>query len=170
VKRVIGTLLLVAAGCGGGSDATQSVQLASLTFDVPASWERHDANRRQVEISEWAPDQNPRRESITVIRTLTAPAVASAGQVALPPLLAASQKALANARTSRVTSVTTDKGLAGARVEVDFVPPGLKATYHRTHVVLLDGFGALVHVLYTAREPNAATLNAVLASIHRGDA
>jgi hypothetical protein len=170
LKRVIAVLALVAAGCGDSADATQSVQLASLTFDVPAGWERHEANRRDVEISEWAPDQNPRKESITVIRTQTAPAVAKAGLSALPPLLAASQKGLANARASRVTSVTTERGLAGARVDVDFVPPGLKTTYHRIHVILLDGSGALVHVLYTAREPNATALNAVLSSIHRGDA
>lgn len=170
MKRLIVGLALVTASCGDGSDATQNVQLATLTFDVPASWERRDANRRDVEISEWAPEQNPRKESITVIRTQTAPAVAKAGLPVLPSLLAASQKGLANARASSIKTITTTKGLDGARVDVDFVPPGLKATYHRVHVVLVEGSGALVHVLYTAREPNMTALNALLASIHRGDA
>jgi hypothetical protein len=46
--------------------------------------------------------------------------------------------------------VKTARGLVGARVDLDFVPPGQPSRYRRVHVVLVDG-SALVHVLYTAK-------------------
>lgn len=165
MKRFIGLLVLAASACGDDSIATQNVQIASLSFDVPAEWERHDANRRDVEISEWTPNENPRKESITIIRSQTSPAVAKAGVPALTPLLAASQKSLAKVHSSRVTAVTTARGLSGARVDLDFVPPGAKSSYHRIHAVFVDRTGALVHVLYTARQPNGKAFDLVLDSL-----
>jgi len=170
MKRFMGLALLAASACSDDSIATQNVQIASLSFDVPAEWERHDANRREVEISEWTPDENPRRESITIIRSRTSPAVANAGVPALTPLLAESQKSLANVRASRVTSVTTARGLSGARIDLDFVPSGAKSSYHRIHAVFVDRTGALVHVLYTARQPNAKAFDLVLDSLRSEEA
>lgn len=169
---VLTTLVVAASGCSSDSDeiATQNVKLASLSFDVPAEWDRHDANRRAGEISEWSPDDNVRKESITVIRTQTSPAVAKAGVSALTPLLAASQKSLTNVRASRVTELTTARGVSAARIDLDFVPPGSKTSYHRIHAVFIDGKGALVHVLYTALKPNAKAFEMVLSSLRNGEA
>jgi hypothetical protein len=161
---------LGAIGCGSDAIPTQNVQVASLAFDVPAEWERHDANRHSVEISEWAPDENPRKESITVIRTQTSPAVAKVGVPALEPLLAASQRSLPNVRASAVKRLTTVQGLAAARIELDFVPPGTTSSYHRIHAVFVDRTGALVHLLYTAQRPNAQTFETVLNSVRNGEA
>jgi hypothetical protein len=141
------------------------VHIGSLSFDVPAEWVRHDANRHAVEISDWTPEENPRKESITVIRTQSSPAVAKAGVVALTPLLADSQKSLGNVSASRVSQISTTRGISGARIEVDFVPPGSKSSYHRIHAVFVDSTGALVHLLYTARQPNATAFDVVLNSI-----
>jgi hypothetical protein len=60
--------------------------------------------------------------------------------------------------------VRTKHGLTGARLSVDFVPQGQTATYHRVHVLLVED-KALVSVIYTAREPNAETLDLVLETI-----
>lgn len=171
MKRPIGlACLLVVSACGDSSIATQRAQVAQLSFDVPAEWERHDANRRAVEISEWTPDENPRKESLTIIRSQTSPAVAKAGVPALLPLLAQAQKSLPNVHASRVQPVTTARGLSGARVDLDFVPPGSKVSYHRTHLVFVDSQGALVHVLYTAQHPNAKAFEVVLDSLRNEEA
>lgn len=169
MKHLAGLALLATVACSSDSIETQSVEVASLAFDVPATWQRRDANRRHVAIAEWVPEDNERKESVTVIRTETSPAVAKAGAPAVEPLLVAAQRSLANVRASRVKRVTTARGMSGARVDIEFVPPGVEDRYHRTHVVLVDG-SALVHVLYTARAPNAAVLELVLASIHREEA
>jgi hypothetical protein len=170
MKRTLGLAVLAVSACSDDAVATQTVQLAQLSFDVPADWERHDANRRAVEISEWTPDDNPRKESITVIRSQTSPAVAKAGVPALTPLLADAQKSLASVHASRVSSVTTARGLTGARIDVDFVPPGSKDRYHRVHAVFVDTTGALVHVLYTAQKPNAQAFEVVLNSLRNEEA
>jgi hypothetical protein len=165
VKHYIPLLLLAISACGDDSISTQSARFGHLSFEVPSDWERHDANRRSVEISEWSPDENPRKESITVIRSQTSPAVAKAGVPALTPLLAEAQKSLTSVRASRVSQVTTSRGLAGARIELDFIPPDSKDSYHRIHVVFVDRTGALVHVLYTAKKPSANTFEIVLNSL-----
>jgi hypothetical protein len=165
MRALIGVALVAASACGNDSLATQNVHIGSLSFDVPSEWERHDANRRAVEISEWTPEENARKESLTVIRSQTSPAVAKAGAPALTPLLEEAQKSLANVHASRVTQLMTPRGIAGARIEVDFVPPGSKENYHRVHAVFVDGAGALVHVLYTARQPNPKAFDVVLNSL-----
>lgn len=170
MRRLACLLLIAVVGCDSDSIEGQAVQLSSLAFEVPAEWQRQDANRRGVSISEWAPYENARKESITVIRTETSPAVAKAGVGAVEPLLAAAQRSLRGVRASRVARLTTAKGMSGARVDIDFVPPGTDASYHRVHVVLVDGTDALVHVLYTARSPSSSVLDLVLASIHREEA
>jgi hypothetical protein len=101
----------------------------------------------------WQPDDNDRKESITVIRTGLSPAVAKAGASGIEPYLAAAQRSLPDARVSKTKRITTAKGLHGARVDVEFTPQGQSEPYRRAHVVLVDG-SALVHVLYTALEPD----------------
>lgn len=147
--------LALASGCTDNNEpvARQRVTLGALRFDVPASWQRTDHTRSGVATAVWQPEGNDRKESITVIRTDLAPAVAKAGSTALVPYLAHALRSLSHVRTSAVTPVTTTRGLTGARVDLDFIPPGQKARYRRVHVVLVDG-ASLVHVLYTAQHPD----------------
>lgn len=151
-------LVLVAlASCAGGEGPPRvRVTHASLVFDVPENWQRVDYSRRGVATAVWQPDDNDRKESITVIRTEQSPAVAKAGAVGIEPYLAAAQRSLLNARVSKTKRITTPQGLEGARVELDFVPQGMSETYRRVHVVLADG-SSLVHVLYTAKQPDRDT-------------
>jgi hypothetical protein len=162
----------IGAGACGGSTAldTDTVTLGSLTFDVPAAWQRADTQRRGVLTAEWVPADNAGKESVTVIRTELVPAVAKAGPQALTPLLRAAQQALADVRASRVTELTTVRGMKGARIDVEFRPPGQAERYRRVHVVLVEPSGlALVHVLYTARTPSGSPspLDVVLDTIRR---
>jgi hypothetical protein len=141
---------LVCACADGAGIARDRAQLGSLRFDVPAAWQRTDQTRSGVATAMWQPANNERKESITVIRTEMSPAVAKAGSVAIEPYLAHAQRSLPQVRASAVTQVKTARGLVGARVDLDFVPPGQQSRYRRVHVVLVDG-SALVHVLYTAK-------------------
>ena len=170
----VGLAIAGVAGCGSSGSARQKAQLASLTFDVPAAWQHDDSHARGVATTVWHPaaDDNERRETVTVIRSELSPAVAKAGAATISRLVARAQGALHDARVSAVTPVTTAHGLAGVRLEVDYVPPGLRQRYHRVHVVLADPDGlALIHVLYTARTPDDEldALNLVLGSIRHGE-
>jgi hypothetical protein len=158
-------LALGLCACGSSSTPAQHVQIAHLGFDVPGDWRNADTTRNGLVSSEWTPPSNDRKESITVIRTERSAAVASEGMATIQRLLVAAQAP--GARVSPIKLVTTEQGLLGARVDVDFVPPGLSASYHRSHVVLVDGT-SLVHVIYTARTPDAdlQTFNLVLGSLH----
>jgi len=175
VTRLTCLALIVVAltGCSSRTTARQHAKLASLEFDIPADWHRADLTRPDVSTSEWTPEANERSEAVTIIRTTSSPAVAKAGVPALEPLLAAAQRSLTNAHASRVTRVTTARGLSGARIEVDFVPPGKQQSYHRIHVVLVDERStSLIHVLYTAKSPDDEldALTAVLDTIRSEEA
>ena len=63
------------------------------------------------------------------------------------------------------------QGLHGARIEVDFVPPGTRRVYHRVHAVIVAG-DSLVHVMYTAGDPDLSfeALNLVLGSLRHKEA
>lgn len=157
----------LAAGCGSGAPAHQQVQLESLGFDVPADWQRSDWKQRGVSTSSWAPEDNERKESISIVRSERSPAVAQADSATLQQLLTLSQRSLTQVRATAATPVRTSNGLCGARVEVDFVPRGRSERYHRVHVVLADG-NVLVHVMYTSRspDPDLEALSTVLDTIH----
>jgi hypothetical protein len=156
-------LLVMLASCSGSLE-NKHEDLASLSFDIPAEWQRTDFVQRGVHIAQWAPNANRRRESVAIVRNELSPQVAAADANYLASLLAQSQQSLANARVSAVTNVSTKHGLSGARLSVEFVPPGQTATYHRVHVLLVED-RALFNVIYTAREPNAETLDLVLETI-----
>jgi hypothetical protein len=133
----------------------EKAQLHDLSFDVPLGWQRTDRSHPGIETAEWRPqDTENNKESITVMRTELAPAVAKAGESALEPYLRAAQRSLPGVRMLDVKHVATAKGLPGVRVDVEYVPPGLKDMYRRTHAVFVDG-SQLVHVLYTARRDDA---------------
>jgi hypothetical protein len=163
-------LTAVLAACGSGEIARQHVQLGSLTFDVPADWQRGDTTRRGIATAIWSPGDNERKETITVTRSELVPATAAAGPALLEQLLARASQ-LPDAHRSETKQVTTQQGLQGARVELDYTPPNSRLRYHRVHVVLADG-DALVHVLYTALDPDRDldALRLVLATIRHGEA
>lgn len=157
------------SGCWGSNAPVRSgdpVRLGQMAFEVPAGWHRTDTHQPGARISVWVPDveTNARKESITVIE----------GDLAGPPLderrleklVSGAQIALRDAKTSKVTAVTTDAGLTGYQVEVEFTPQSTKERYRRTHVVLRD-HGRLVHVMYTARTPDPERdgLETVLATL-----
>ncbi len=150
---LVGTLGALACCDSGDGIARARVKHASLEFDVPADWQRTDQNQRGVATAEWQPDDNDRKESITVIRTELSPAVAKAGAAGIEPYLAAAQRSLPDARVSKTKRITTAKGLQGVRVDLEFTPQGQSDPYHRALVVLVDG-GSLIHVLYTAQQPD----------------
>jgi hypothetical protein len=160
---------LVLGGCTGSSK--QHAGLGTLAFDVPADWQRADSTTRGVVTSVWTPPpgDNARKESVTVIYTELSPAVAKAGPSTVAQLLTQAQASL-HGRLSQPASVTTRHGFVGARVDVDFVPPGRHETYHRVHAAFVDG-GGLVHVIYTAEKPDVglAAFDEVLATMHRGE-
>jgi hypothetical protein len=154
----------LAIGCSGPSN--QHVRLGSLGFDVPGGWHNVDEVRRGVVTSVWTPDGNDRKESVTVIRTELAPNVANASAGLVAQLAEQAQRSLTDARITQAVALSTAGGLSGVRIEVDYVPPGLHERYHRVHIVLVDK-RTLVHVLYTAHEPDAHSeaFNLVLRSI-----
>jgi hypothetical protein len=150
----LGALGSLPSACSSGESFPRvRVKHASLAFDIPADWQRTDQNQHGVATAVWQPDDSDRKESITVIRTELSPAVAKAGASGIEPYLAAAQRSLPDARVSKTKRITTAKGLHGARVDVEFTPQGQSEPYRRAHVVLVDG-SALVHVLYTALEPD----------------
>jgi len=165
MKALLFAVVATTLSCGNGSVPSQHVQIAHLGFDVPDDWRNADTERNGLVTSVWTPANNDHKESITVIRSERSPAVASARISTIESLLASAQSP--GARVSPAQLVTTAQGLSGVRIEVDYVPPGLTASYHRVHVVLVDGT-SLIHVLYTARSPDASlqTFNLVLGSLH----
>ncbi len=162
-----------ASGCWESSTPVRSgdpVRLGDVAFDVPAGWHRTDMNHPGALVSVWVPDveKNPRKESITVIRSEL---VQPLDDGRLEKLVSGAQIAFAGAKTSKVITRTTDAGLVGYQVDVEFTPQSGKDRYRRTHVVLRD-HGRLVHVMYTARTPDPERdgLETVLSTLRHEEA
>jgi hypothetical protein len=159
---------LVFAGCTGEEAAmeTQPAQTGPLHYEAPASWQHQDSTEGGTTTTQWVPADNDRKESISVIRTPFDPALAKAGVDTIEQLLVSAQPTDPQVSALPVR-VATKRALAGVRVEVDYVPPGQHDSYHRVHAVLLDG-NALVHVLYTARnpDPQRSALQLVIDTLH----
>jgi hypothetical protein len=149
----MGMVLAALAGCDGGAPMGQPARLATLAFDAPAGWHGVQSDRPGLATVVWTPDDNTRKESVTVIRTEQSPVVAAAGTPVLEDALTRAQGSLFAAKVGEAQHVTTGRGLAGVRIELDYVPPGQTAHYHRAHAVVAIGT-TLVHVLYTAAEPD----------------
>ncbi len=166
-------VLCLIAACDGTPFAerpSQYERLGTLGLEVPAEWTRGDATPLGQVSSTWVPSaENPRKESVTVIRSQVDHAFVRADGAYLEQMLRAAQATLPKARLSSPTAVTTAQGLSGLRMTVDYVPAGQRAAYHRVHVVLVDrtATSALIHVLYTARDadPELAALELVLSTL-----
>jgi hypothetical protein len=169
VKRLGIALAACLIACNGSSER-QDVAFAHLRFEVPGGWNHADTSRRNVATTVWTPEENGRKESITVIRTEEVPAMAHAGEATVGQYLANAVAGLPDARVVQPRMVHTKLGLSGVSTDVDFIPPGLHERYHRVHVVLVDG-DSLVHVIYTARsaDPSLDALSGVLATIREGE-
>ena len=163
IRTTMVMALALAAGCGGGTDRAE---LATLSFEAPRTWQRTDTHGSGSVTAVFAPGDNARKETVTVIRTELGPIAAQYSTATLTQLLTGTQTGLRNARTQAITRVATDSGLHGLQVVVDYVPTGLARPYHRVHAVLLDGT-ALVHVLYTALapDPELAAFRQVLSTL-----
>jgi len=147
-------------------------RLGMLGLELPDDWARTEAPSLGHFASTWTPQsENSRKESVTVIRSEVDNAFFRRGTAYLDQTLRAAQAVLPKARFSRPTPVTTERGLTGLRLTVDYVPAGQSVAYHRVHVVLLDKTG-LIHVLYTARtaDPDLAALEMVLSTLRREEA
>lgn len=159
MTRTAPSVLLVAAifgaACGSQPRAREHASLESLRFEVPAQWKRSDWHERGIATAQWVPDDNDRHESITIVRSERSPATAKAGVPTLQSLVSTAQRSLPGVRASAATPVKTARGLIGARIDVDFAPPRHAERYHRVHVVLAGPHDALIHVMYTARNPDA---------------
>ena len=152
---------------------TQPAKLGGFAYDAPAEWKHVDSHAPRSVTSTWTPiGDNERKESLVVIRSQIDPALAKGGVDAVEKLLVAAQHELPKLTLSKsgVTKLVTGQGLAGLRIDSEFVPSGLGIEYHRTHLALLDG-KTLIHLIYTSRDPDVGeqALVAVLQSIHRGE-
>ena len=164
--RASTALIVALCGCAGSVGAElERHKLGDLEYGVPEQWQSIDQSEHQTKIIVWRPADNSSKESIAVMRTRALPAIASS-EDHLSQFLADAQTRLPQARFAPVALVKTARGLTGVRVEGDFVPDGVTDSYHRIHAVVVDGT-SLVHVLYTAREPNRETFNVVLDSLMR---
>ena len=148
------------------------VQLGSVAFEVPRGWQRSDTRWPGSSMSVWTPEPraNDRKESISVV--LGQPVGAPVDDRRLQQLLAGSQRAYIGAKTSRIVPITTDGGLKGFSITVDFASQrGNGERYRRSHILLRD-HGALVHVIYTAwrPDPERRALELVLASVRHEEA
>jgi hypothetical protein len=155
-----------------GTPSRHHVSFAHLGFEMPHDWERRESARRGIYAAIWTPEDNDRKESVTIIRTELAKATASAGSPTVDNVLATAVNGLPSAKTSIVVPILTRSGLHGVRVDVDYIPPGARELYHRVHAVLIDhDSGSLIHLLYTAKSPDERldTFNLVLNTIHEGE-
>jgi hypothetical protein len=165
-KWLVFATLALAACSDHDEDAAR---IGEFSFEAPVGWHAHDASRRGELATEWMPDDNPRKESITVIVADRHAPIADANDGTLDRLLASAQGSL-HGLASAPVSIGNKYGLEGARVDVSFVPPGLTSTYHRVHVVLSSG-NTLVHVLYTTRDASGPldAFNHVVSTLRRGE-
>lgn len=148
---------------------SEPAKLADLTFDAP-DWQRLDSKSPGHAIARLAPADNERKESISIIRTELQPTLRDAGPAELEKVLVEAQQTLPSVKVGAPTRFSTHVGLRAIQVESDFVPRGASGTYHRVHAIVVDGT-ALVHVLYTARDPDPdlKAFHLVLDSIRRGE-
>lgn len=165
-------VVALAASCDGGpAIATQLAHVGPVSFEVPVGWTHTDTVRDGRVTSVWAPPDNPRKESITVIR---APRIARGGAVAVAigGELVTAHRGLRAARISPVVPVTTRTGLHGVQLDVRFRPGGVDRMYARTHAVLVEDAHTLIHVLYTAAapDPDRVPLELVLETLRTEDA
>jgi hypothetical protein len=160
---IVGALLAFVPAC---SNKPVQATIGAFAFEIPSGWDHRDETVRGRVSAVWQPVDNPNKESITVLVTERSPIVAETQDGTIERLLAQAQTGL-RGHASTPAPVRNAFGMEGARVEVDYVPPGLTTVYHRVHVVLASD-KLLIHFLYTAKDPDALdAFNQVVSSFHR---
>ncbi len=165
MRTAVAVSLSLAFGCASSSPSLDKASIGSLSFGTPSGWTTRDVSSPQRKMFEWSPTDNERKESLTVIRS-DRPAMAKATQAQLQHLMREAQRAMPDAAFSAPISFTTRHGFRGARIEGSFTPPGSSVRYHRIHATFVDG-SALINVLYTSRELDRESFDAVLDSFFR---
>lgn len=151
----IATLIVLLAACNEDSGPpSQLVELGKLTFEVPLDWKRTDGIRPGTLTAAWTPPKNDRQESVTVVRTHRSGPPSGNAAASTQQLLVSAQRSLRDAKIASLSPVTTMRGLSGSRVDVRFKPNGVERAYRRVHVVLVENEHTLIHVLYTAANPD----------------
>lgn len=148
MKRALFALALAACG-NETAGPTEVHEIGSLEYEIPSGWQVRELSQAGRQIVEWTPADNPRKESITLVRSEPLPALAKAGVGALQQHLARAQLGLGG-RFSPAERTRSKHGLDGVRLHGSFVPPGDTRTYTRAHAVFVED-DHLVHVLYTAQ-------------------
>ncbi|MBA3394137.1 MAG: hypothetical protein H0T89_15930 [Deltaproteobacteria bacterium] len=147
-------LLIALAGCNDPGRETAVHELGTLEYELPVGWQAQEQVSHGRRIVVWSPTNNPRNETITLVRSEPLPALAKAGASAVSHHLASAQLALAG-RFSPATTFTSKHGFAGARTIGSFTPPGRRGAYARAHAVVVDG-DSLLHVLYTSEHAGSS--------------
>jgi len=161
--------LIYAAGCASSPPSTEHATLDGLAYEVPAGWQSQDLSDRRARVVVWSPASNPRKESVTVIRTKPLPALAKAGDPRISQLLEQAQRGLPRAQFGMPIRFTTKHGFVGVRVHGELVPAlAGEHPYRRIHAVLVDAAtSSLVHVLYTGIIADDAAFETVIDHLRR---
>lgn len=162
MRTATAVTLSLAFGCASSSPSLEKASIGSLSFGTPSGWTSRDVSSPQRKMFEWSPIDNERKESLTIIRS-DRPAMAKATSVQLQRLIRDAQSAMPGATFSAPISFTTRHGFRGARIEGSFTPPASRVRYHRIHAMFVDGT-AVINVLYTSRELDRESFEAVLDS------
>ena len=157
-RQILACLLLMTACADRDRDVT-TAQLGNVEYAVPDGWDMHDASQNASTILVWTPATNPRKQSVTIIRTQPMPAMARADESRLAATLGETMHQPAK-------PFRTKQGIAGVRVDGRFTPPGTQATYARSHMVFADG-DTLVHVIYTSADPDREVFDLVIDHLAR---
>lgn len=166
-----GFLILGFAACTSSQSSTPEAlreKLGDIDYEPVANWKHHDTHEISREVSRWVPDNNPGKESITIIRAEAREELQDASPAKLQELLATAQATLPSPALGQPKILKTKQALNGVEMSADFVPMGLHTSYHRQHAMIIDG-NAVVHVLYTAKtpDPDLSSFRQVVDSIHR---
>jgi hypothetical protein len=157
-RKILVCLLLLGACADRDRDVT-SAKLGNVEYAVPEGWAMRDVSQNASTILVWTPATNPRKQSVTIIRTQPMPAMARADESRLVATLGETLRQPAKV-------FRTKQGIAGVRVDGRFAPPGSRATYARSHMVFADG-DSLVHVIYTAADPDREVFDLVVDHLAR---
>jgi hypothetical protein len=160
----LGTVLVLAAcNTNRAEIARQHIRLDKVGFDVPASWKLWRSHAPHALTLEWVPEDNARKESLVVVRSTVGAALPQHGAAQIPELLRQAQLTLPQVRGVHLVPVERTH-LVGFEVAEEFTPLGAATAYHRDHAVFIDG-PTLVHVIYTAIDPEPAAFELAITSL-----
>lgn len=143
-------LACLVVGCTDPEPARQVQTIGGLQFELPVDWQQTDQSERGRQIVMWTPANNPKKQSITLIRTESLDAMAKASAELHMRHLAEAQRAL-RGTFAPPREFTTKRGLTGVKVDGMFTPSRARGEYSRVHAVFVDGT-SLTHVIFTAAE------------------